>query len=418
MWHWCEKGEPLQAAKEIAAFLLDAGQKVFPQDQARGKQLITHAMKAHDLSRLEAMLKMAASEPGMTINIQEIDSNPWLLGVLNGVIDLKSGSLLVNDPSMLITRRCLASYDRNAQCPRWMQFLNEVFSADLETIETIQRALGYTLTGSVKEEVLFICHGFGSNGKSVFNNVIASIMGDYACVAPTSLLTVRRDGDASPRNDLASLVGSRYVAINELQSGDRLDEQLVKLLAGRESISARFLHKEFFEFIPTFKPWLRTNHKPIITGDDDGIWRRLVLIAFTQQFTGAQRDPYLEEKFMAERNGILAWIVEGALKWQQDGLRLSPAIRQDCASYRKDSDLLGEFIGEICVVGSADRIEQSDLYFRHQIWCQSNGVKAMTKASFTRRLAERGYCEARSNGKRYYNGLRAADVNHTASRML
>jgi putative DNA primase/helicase len=406
MWSWCNKSEELQAGVTAAEKLLDVGREVFPQDQARGKQLLTHAVKAHDVKRLESMLKMAASEPGMSIALTDLDSDPWLLCVRNGVLNLKTSALLVNEPHMLITRQCNATYDRNAQCPRWLQFLNEVFGGDTETIETVQRALGYTLTGSVTEEKLFICFGHGSNGKSVFNNIVSTIIGDYGRVAPSSLLTARRDGDTAPRNDLAALAGARYVAINELQAGDRLDEQIVKTLAGREMISARFLHKEFFEFMPTFKPWLRTNHKPIITGDDDGIWRRPVLIPFKQKFNDEQKDPYLEEKLLAERDGILAWMVDGALKWQRDGLKLSPTILKECASYRKDSDLLGEFLNDVCTTDPNEKVEQTDLYQQYRAWSNQNGVKAIAKASFTRRLTERGHPPTQSNGKRYYDGLK------------
>lgn len=409
MWVWCHMGEALHACKAVATELLHVGGKTIGHDQTEGKRLIGLGVKAHDLKRLEAMLKLAASEPGMSVTATALDSDPWLLGVQNGVINLKSGSLLANNPQMLITRRCNAAYDVDAQCPRWLQFLEEVFGGDVNTIETVQRALGYTLTGSTTEEVLFICHGYGSNGKSVFNNVVAAIIGDYGRVAPPSMLTARRTGDASPRNDLASIAGSRYVSINELQCGDRLDEQVVKMLAGREPISTRFLYQEHFEFTPTFAAWLRTNHKPIITGDDDGIWRRLVMIAFAKQFTGSQRDSNLEEKLLAERDGILAWMIDGTLKWQQDGLRLSPTIQLDCASYRKESDLLGEFLADVCTPGADHRCLQDEMYIRYEHWCKCSGVKAMTKTSLTRRLAERGYIAARSNGKRYYTGVKVTD---------
>lgn len=405
MWIWCHMGEALHACKAVASELLHAGGKIIGRDQAEGKRLIGLGIKAHDIKRLEAMLKLAASEPGMAVAATALDRDPWLLGVRNGVVMLRTGVLLANNPQMLITRRCNATYNPDAQCSRWLQFLDEVFGGDLDTIETVQRALGYTLTGSTTEEVLFICHGYGSNGKSVFKNVVATILGDYGRVAPSSMLTARRTGDASPRNDLASIAGSRYVSINELQCGDRLDEQVVKMLAGREPISTRFLYQEHFEFTPTFAAWLRTNHKPIITGDDDGIWRRLVLIAFSKQFTGSQCDPNLEEKLLAERDGILAWMIEGALKWQREGLKLSPTIQLDCASYRKESDLLGEFLADACALGSDHRCLQDEMYLRYDQWCKCSGVKAMTKTSLTKRLAERGYIAARSNGKRYYSGL-------------
>ncbi len=406
MWQWCEKGEEVQAAVAVADHLLDVGKTLLKTEQHKGERLIAHAVRSHNLPKIEAMLKLAATESDMAIGIHELDQDSWLLGVRNGVVNLRTGGLEVNDPSMLITKQCNASFDQGMTCPRWLAFLDQVFQGDAATIETIQRALGYTLTGENTEEVLFICFGYGSNGKSVFGNVVSAILGDYGRMAPSSLLVVRRDGDAGPRNDLASLAGARYVSINELQSGDRLDEQIVKLLAGREPISARFLHKEFFEFIPTFTPWLRTNHKPIITGDDEGIWRRLVLIPFRRQFKAVERDPDLESKLLDERDGILAWMVEGALMWKKDGLQLSPTIRQEVASYRKDSDLLGEFLEDHCLVELSARIEQTVLYANYEHWCQANGIRPISKASFTRRLAERGHIEAKSNGKRFYVGLR------------
>lgn len=406
MWQWCEKGEEVQAAVAVADHLLDVGKTLLKTEQHKGERLIAHAVRSHNLPKIEAMLKLAATEPGMAAGIHELDQDAWLLGVRNGVVNLRTGGLLVNEPAMLITKQCNASFDPAVSCPRWLAFLDQVFQGDDATIETIQRALGYTLTGENTEEVLFICFGYGSNGKSVFGNVVSAILGDYGRMAPSSLLTVRRDGDAGPRNDLAAMAGARYVSINELQSGDRLDEQIVKLLAGRESISARFLHKEFFEFVPTFTPWLRTNHKPIITGDDEGIWRRLVLIPFRRQFKVDERDPYLESKLLDERDGILAWMVAGALMWKKDGLQLSPTIRQEVASYRKDSDLLGEFLEDRCQAELNARIEQATLYANYEHWCQANGIRSISKASFTRRLAERSHIEAKSNGKRFYVGLR------------
>jgi P4 family phage/plasmid primase-like protien len=418
VWVWCHKDEALHASKDVGKMIMTEAARLYSRDPDKARKLVAHATKSHDLKRLEAMLKTAASEPGMSVTITELDNDPWSLGVRNGVVNLKTGALKENQPDLLITRSCDANYDRHASCPRWLKFLDEVFAGDTETIETVQRALGYTLTGDVTEEVIFICFGFGSNGKSVFNNVVSKILGDYGRVAPASLLTARRDGDTAPRNDLAALAGSRYVSINELQSGDRLDEQIVKFLAGREKISARFLHKEFFEFMPTFACWLRTNHKPIVTGDDDGIWRRLVLIPFAQQFKGPQKDPHLEEKLLSERDAILTWMVDGALKWKQDGLSLSQKMRRECASYRKESDLLGEFIDENCKADPDAKVLQSELFERYRVWSQNNGVRSLTKITFTRRLAERGFPASKSNGDRFYTGLKLVNARPTHFRVF
>lgn len=410
-WSWCHKEEEMTCAKTAVQVLLQIAQTKLTEDQDKGKRLMQHALASHNLPRVQAMVTLARSESGMAATINELDSDPWLLGVRNGVIDLRTGALLQNDPTILITRYCNAVHNVGVRCPQWLLFLDQIFENDIATIETIQKALGYTLTGVVTEEMMFICFGYGSNGKSVFNNVIATILGDYGRMAPPSLLTMRRSDDTGARNDLAALAGSRYVSINELQAGDRLDEMIVKQLAGREVITARFLHKEFFEFMPTFKPWLRTNHKPIITGDDDGIWRRLVLIPFRKNFTGREKDPYLEQKLLDERDGILMWMVEGALKWRKDGLKLSATVKAEVSGYRKESDLLGEFLNDYRTDALNVRIEQSYLFNQWKNWCNENGVRYSAKASFTRRLAERGYKEVKSNGQRFYSGLVQGGAN-------
>jgi len=407
-WRLCEKDEHIACAKECSTEILASASATFANDQEKGKKLIADAMAAHNLPKIMAMLKMAVSEPGMAVTDRELDANAMLLGVQNGVVDLIKGQLLFNQPDMLVTRYCEANFVEDLPCPRWESFLDQVFVSDMETIESVQRLLGYTLTGLITEEVLVICFGYGSNGKSVFNNVIQRIMGGYSRTAPPSLLAARRADDSSPRNDLAALAGARYVSVNELQAGDRLDEQVVKQLAGREAIAARFLHKEFFEYMPTFTAWLRTNHKPIITGEDDGIWRRLVLIPFQRKFEAHEQDPLLETKLMEERDGILMWMLKGVRMYLKDGLRLSPRIKSEAARYRKDSDLIGEFLADKTEADPNAKLNQGTLYEGFQDWCKANGLRQHSKKTFTQRLAERGFGEGRSNGVRYYHGLKLA----------
>jgi putative DNA primase/helicase len=227
------------------------------------------------------------------------------------------------------------------------------------------------------------------------------------------MLTTRRQGDSGPRNDLAALAGARYVSINELQAGDRLDEQVVKMIAGREPISARFLHQEFFEFTPTFTPWLRTNHKPIIYGVEEGIWRRLVLLKFGVQIPEDQKDSSLEDKLFAERDGILMWMIEGARLFLREGLCISLSMRNDLLGYRGDSDLLGEFLSDTTWASNsvADKIEQKLFYTSYRMWSAVNGSQPMAKKSFTQRLIERGIKETKSGGNRFYAGLKWIDKN-------
>jgi putative DNA primase/helicase len=404
-WQLCEREEEITVAKEVCAELYASAGAVLQTNPVQGRKLVADAVAAHNLPRIMAMLKLARSEPGMPVTERDLDADPLLLGVKNGVVDLKTGHLLWNHPDMLITRFCNAEFKEGADCTKWKTFLSDVFQGDSATIDALQRLLGYTLTGYSSEEILIICHGYGSNGKSVFANVIHQILGDYARTAPPSLLTVRRADDNSPRNDVAALTGARYVSINELQAGDRLDEQVVKMLAGREPISARFLHKEFFEFLPSFTPWLRTNHKPIITGEDDGIWRRLVLLPFARKFTEDEKDPHLEKKLLQERDGILMWMLEGCLNYLEDGLKQSPLMRAELLSYRSESDTLGEWLADETIQKPGARVLQADAYARWKEWAERNNLRPGSKKSFTQRLAERSFKEAKSDGKRYYSGL-------------
>lgn len=248
-WTWCTCGEEMAAAKLVADKILERASQLFAQDAERNKRRMAFAMGLQNIRQLEAMTQLAKSETDMAIgHMSALDSGDWLLGCRNGVVNLRNGTLLSPDPAMRITRQVAAEYRPAVDCPRWQAFLLSVFEDDTATVEFVQRALGYTLTGTTTEEVLFICYGAGANGKSVFANVLSTIFSDYGQMAPPSLLTVRREGDAGPRNDVARLCGARLVQINELNQGDRLNEQIVKLLAGREMLAARFLNKEFFDF--------------------------------------------------------------------------------------------------------------------------------------------------------------------------
>ncbi len=404
-WNVCEKDEHVAMAKDVCGRMLTAAGRVFQQNQAQGKRLMQDAMAAHSLSRITAMLKLTVSEPEMAITDRELDCDPYLLGVRNGVIDLRTGRHLFNQPEMRITRYCNAGFADDVACPQWLRFLDQIFIQDTEAIECVQRLLGCTLLGLATEEILIICYGHGSNGKSVFSNVVHKIMGGYAITAPPSLLTARRQDDTGPRNDLAALAGARYVSINEMQAGDRLDEQVVKMLAGREPISARFLHQEFFEFTPSFTPWLRTNHKPIITGLDDGIWRRLVLLPFNRKFTDDEKDPALELKLLEEQDAILMWMAEGAKLYLQDGIKLSLRMRSELGTYRSESDLLGEFLADRTVPNLEGKEPQSSVYSNYRAWCDGCGVRPLSKKTFTQRLTERGYPESKSGNNRFYAGL-------------
>jgi putative DNA primase/helicase len=313
-----------------------------------------------------------------------------------------------------MTKQCNANYLTDTQCPQWHKFLNEVFQGNQELINSIQRLLGYTFTGSVTEEIMVICYGFGANGKSVMSNVIQYVAGSYGKTGSPSLLKSRRDDDSSPRSDIAGLAGYRYISLNEMQSGDRLDEQVVKLLAGREAISARALYKDHMTYKPSGKVWLKTNHKPVVKEDDDGIWRRLVVIPFGRKFAETERDPILEEKLIQEADGILAWIIQGAVQWYQGGLSICPTIKQESAEYRTESDLLGHFLEERVEFDDGARAIETDVYFFYQNWCRASGTNPLSKIRLTQKLKERSVRQLASNGKRYYLGIKLVEFKESS----
>lgn len=404
-WNWCCLGEEIECAKATSAALYDAAGQVLANDQDKGLKCVRDAIKAHNLPQISAMLKLAQSEPEMSVKHANLDSDAYLLGVENGVINLRNSVFLENKPDLYITRCCKAAYDTQAQCPRWLQFLDEVFQGDAATVASVQRLLGYTLTGLSKEEIIVFCVGFGANGKSIFSNTVSAILGNYGKTAPSTLLAARRADDNSARGDLAMLDGVRLVSINELPGGMQLDEVVVKQIAGREPISARYMYGEFFTYQPKFTPWVRTNHKPIIKGDDDGIWRRIVVLPFRRKFEKQEQDAQLEETLLKECDGILRWMIEGAALYLKSGLHLSPTILTEQRQYRKESDLLGEFLDENTDSAPDKKVSQSDLFYRWQGWNESNGTRSGSKKSFTQRLAERGFTTAKSDGKYSYVGL-------------
>jgi P4 family phage/plasmid primase-like protien len=408
IWNWCEQGEELEAAKNTAKHIAVMAGQIFSKDPTNpnSKKIIQHAQNTHNINRLEAMLKVAAAETNMSIgNMSMLDSDPLLLGCKNGVLNLVTGRLLPPDPEMLITRQVSTSFDETAYAPNWIKFLDQCFLSDQETIDYIQKALGYSLTGLVKEEILHFCFGSGRNGKSVFANIITKLMGDYALTAPSEML-MRRDRN-SATNDIARLCGSRLVLANETRSDQRFDDLTIKQLVSTERISARFLHNEFFEFWPTFKIWIRGNHKPVVTDDSEGAWRRIRLIPFENNLPEDAIDPNLEETLLKELDGILAWMVEGAIKWQIEGLRPSPRIKAASNQYRKDCDIVGDFISENCTLETSLKVTQSALWSRWQEWSKENGYFTGSKKTFTRRLKDRGISDlGYVNGQRAYTGIK------------
>lgn len=308
-----------------------------------------------------------------------------------------------HDKTKLFSRKTNAEYTDTMDAPAWKTFLQDIFDGDQELIHYIQKAVGYSLTGSIKEQVMFILYGKGRNGKSLFINTISDILGSYANNIQAKTLMVKNND--SVNNDLARLQGSRLVTSSEPNEGFRFDEGLIKQITGEESITARFLYGEEFEFLPKFKIWVSTNHKPIIRGTDDGIWRRMMLIPFTVQIPEEKVDKDLKWKLLRESPAILDWALEGAVMWQQEGLEMPEAVEKASREYRREMDVLEQFLDEECEMVEGEHVAASEFYKAYKEWAKENEEYMMPKQKFSQKMKDKFTYEKNRYG-RFYQGVK------------
>ena len=335
------------------------------------------------------------------ITPEEFDPDDMLLNTQNGYLNLTSGEQLEPDKHKMFSMIADSELTENQRPDVWLDFLNDIFNYDQETINFIQRAVGYSLTGSTREQVMFILHGKGRNGKSLFIETIRSILGTYTDNIQAKTLMVKR-GDTI-NNDVAKLQGVRLVTSSEPSEGFRFDEGLIKQLTGGDTVTARFLYGEEFNFDPKFKIWVTTNHKPIVRGTDDGIWRRLLLVPFDVQIPEDKVDKDLKYKLLREAPAILNWAVEGCLEWQENGLQVPDRIFKASEGYRKEMDVIEQFIDDECIVVEGERVGAKELYTAYKKWADETGAYNMNKNKFGIKMKEK--FESKKSGSIYYLGI-------------
>lgn len=379
-------GRALELAKDTAVHLLKSAPDAI--SQPRANELAKWAVRSQDEPRLRRMLKLLETEPDVATLPEEFDSDPMILNVENGVVDLATGHLFDHNRSHMATKLAPVSFDADAAAPRWEEFLERVLP-DPAVRGFVQRAVGYSLTGSVAEQCLFLLHGRGANGKSTFLSAIESTLGlDYARTADFSSFLAK--GNDGPRNDLARLVGVRFVKSLEMDEGRRLAEALVKALTGGDRIAVRFLHREFFEYVPAFKLWLGCNHRPLIRETGEAIWRRIRLVPFDVTIPKSERDGDLPGKLEEERAGILAWAVRGCLELQRTGLAAPAAVHAATEEYRTESDDLGAFLEDRCELNPHAVEGATDLFNAYRTWAERGGEDAVSQRRFGTMLTDRG----------------------------
>jgi putative DNA primase/helicase len=328
--------------------------------------LMGFALECQRASKVRALLELAQSD--MVSKPEDFDRDLYLLNLANGTLNLKNGKLQPHNPDDRLTKISDVEFDPGVQCPRWLAFLERVFNHDQELISFIQRAAGYSLSGDTGAQCFFFCYGVGANGKTIYLETLRALLGDYAYSLPSDALMRAQYRNTGADSVLANLPGARMALASETGEGQRLNEVLVKDLTGGDTITTRHLYREVFSFHPSVKLWIRGNHKPKITGQDEGIWRRVRLIPFEVTIPEGERDPNLLEKLRAELPGVLNWALEGCLSWQRQGLTKAAAVVQATETYRKEENVLDQFIDACCVIDQAATVRAGDLYKVFQQW--------------------------------------------------
>lgn len=363
------------------------------------------ASRTQNSKALNAMLEVASASKALTCTHRELDTDPWLLNVSNGVLDLRTGTLREHRREDLISKLAPVVYDPRAKAPTWERFLSQAMGGNAEMIAFLRRMIGYTLTGLIREHILGFNFGGGANGKSTFLTAIHALLGDYAVRAPRGLLFKAKGGDKHP-TEMTTLFGARFVSCAEVGESEKFDEALVKDLTGGDKISARRMREDFWEFTPTHKLFLAGNHRPSVSGTDEGIWRRIRLVPWTVTVAPEERDAALGEKLTAELSGILNWALEGCLEWQRDGIGEPIEVTEATAEYRDESDPLKEFLDRYCVFEPGAKVARKWVREKYVAYCSDNGREPVQSKRFAQALQKRG--AANGGTIRIHEGVRDA----------
>lgn len=356
--------------------------------------------------------------PMVAVDPASFDANPMLLGVQNGVVDLETGELKEADRAQLITKLCNATFNPDAACPKWEEFLLAACGGDTELVRYLRQCAGICLTGLTEEHTFFIVTGPGGTGKTTFQEALKFVWNDYAIgIDPNSLASSKNEG-ARARPDLAKLPGIRLAFANESRAGLRIDEGLLKALTGNDTMTARELYRAEFDFIPTHKLWLRTNHAPQFDGGDTGMRRRVRLIPFTQVVHPSAKDGKLRAKLQKEADGILLWALRGLADYQQNGLVEPKAVLEATEAYVDSLDTVAQFIAERCILKPTADQPAGDLYAAYKNWVEARNQRAFSLVRFGADLDGRGFRQRTLAGRKLWVGIMLKQAAHPGKVVL
>jgi len=408
-WVSDEKGHVHALATRALESLWEEA-KAEPDDDKR-KAKFAWAVQCQNRQRIENAIALAQTEPGIPIVASELDSDPWLLNVENGTIDLRTGQLREHRREDLITKIAPVVFDPNAQSDLWERLLATWTNGDAELAGYIQRAIGYALFGEWREKAFWFAYGPKDGGKSTFVEAVKATLGDYAVAAAASTW-LKQTNSGGNRGDVARLLGARLVTTSEIREGAVFDEELMKGVTGGDAIVAAAKYKDEISFNPTFALWFAANDRPRIREDDEAFWSRLRCVPFTNSIPTIEQDKSLGEKLRqpAERAAILAWAVHGCFAWQQHGLGSCAAVTGATDDYRRETDRLAGFLDECCELDANAQENAQGLRTAYDAWCTRNRVRPLQGKAWASSLKLRGVTggddASRVNGQRTWRGIR------------
>jgi putative DNA primase/helicase len=400
-WELDQGGLRMQALMKLVIRDLYAEAAAMEEDEARKKHL-DWARRSESKDKLAAAVALSQSEPGVALTSEAFDRDDSLLNTESGTVELQTLTLRSHRREDKITMCCPYPFDPSAEAPRFQAFLERIFP-DPDLRAYMKRALGYSCTGHTGEEVLFYCLGGGRNGKTKLIEAVREALGPHAQATRPDIL-MARDRQGIP-NDIAALVGARFVSATEVEEGKRWAENEVKGLTGGDTRQARLLYHEFFTFRIKCKFWIAANYKLEIRGTDPAIWARIHLVPFLVTIPPEERDKHLLDKLRAEAPGILRYLCEGAGEWFRVGLLPPKSVLAAVAEYRAESDILASFLDDSCIQDASAETPSAALYAAYREWCDTTGERAMSSTKFGLKLKERGFEKGKTARARTWKGL-------------